>query len=472
MKYFKKLSEYATCLILSLCFLLMGTFNIKALSTTYNEIEYSSFITTGNNVRYGYDLRPYYILDDYKVFFTRTSNWSNQNTLRFTSYKSGNYIYFVGVGTSTIYQSGISYTAGNTSGSLSRQYSTIIDGTTYYMITGSSTNDFIPLLNDNNLVGPPQDNMSLLVYYTYGDGAIGETPSINWGTLKDIGFSASLATNGTVNVGLNRDKIYWNGLTDTLDNELTENQKVEIHAQGTYYTQVQSGVISFTEWITSITFDDMQLSGTSDVLLGTFNANKGYAEFSWNAVANALNLPIQNTSAYKDNDIWYQDGWIYKVRLTDPTTGYIGNWQTLYTITAMPPEQTQNVYNTSFLNENIINVVNEVNNINNDTNENNYVTENYEINNTVINYPENPDGNNIIDDSIEQEDEYITQLDTQLTDIDTSPLNLLGIQGIQNAFEWIRAVHLRTVEQTTLGTVTGIIMLIGLAVYLIGRRRG
>lgn len=454
MKYLSNLLKYATCLILSLCFLLMGTCNIYASLNYLTLNNDNCYLISLNNggyymklivdrpvraVTFSYnnnDLRTYLVSTSY--FYYQSNGSQNNDTCNLSGYPNG------------------------------ANYNTTINGITYYLryINSSGTMLLnIPVVNDT----PDYDKA---IYYTYGDGQGEDDPVINWGTLKDIGFSTSLATNGTVNVGLNRDKIYWNGLSDTLDNELTENQKVEIHAQGIYYTQVQAGVISLTEWLSSITFDDIQLSGTSDVLLGTFNANKGYAEFSWNAVANALNIPIQNTSAYKDNDIWYQDGWIYKVRLTDPTTGYIGNWQTLYTITAMPPEQTQNVYNTSFLNENIINVVNEVNNINNETNENNYVTENYEINNTVINYPENPDGNKIIDDSIVQEDEYISQLDTQLTDIDTSPLDLLGIQGIQNAFEWIRAVHLRTVEQTTLGTVTGIIMLIGLAVYLIGRRRG
>lgn len=466
MKYFKKFSKYATCLILSLCFLLMGTFNINADNNTFIVVEDNITTQVSNNE---------YLNWQGKI---RVVNSISEVRVVALPYNTDNFKYALWVYAVSINDFNMLYSNGSSIEPNSSTNSYTQDG--YYIRVasisqGNGNASVIPTIPYFKNVSTSYSSTTALkqaISYTFGDNAIGPTPPIQWGTLKDIGFSTSLATNGTVNVGLNRDKIYWNGLTDTLDNELTEIQKVEIHAQGTYYTQVQSGVISLTEWLSSITFDDIQLSGTSDILLGTFNANKGYAEFSWNAVANALNIPIQNTSAYKDNDIWYQEGWIYKVRLTDPDTGYVGNWQTLYTITAMPPESTQDVYNTSFLNENIINVVNEVNNINNETNENNYVTENYEINNTVINYPENPDGNKIIDDSIEQEDEYITQLDTQLTDIDTSPLDLLGIQGIQNAFEWIRTVHLRTVEQTTLGTVTGIIMLIGLAVYLIGRRRG
>lgn len=443
MKHFKILSKYATCLILSLCFLLMGTFNI------YADYNYKDYISNAC-VQFGTNGPSYYV-------FKATTN------ARFV--KLNGTLWLISDDANIKYSFvSMNYNFPNCSSnpSLSPSYTTTINGITYKgsqfsnPFNGYYSNE-IPNISDTS-------NFNNAIYYTYGDGQ--GTAPIQWGTLKDIGFSTSLATNGTVNVGLNRDKIYWNGLTDTLDNELTDNQKVEIHAIGNFYRG------SSLEDLYSLMIVDLNYPVNSDYNMGYFNANKGYTEISWQAVANGLNMNLDKITPHQDNSDWYKYGWIYKVRLTDPTTGYIGNWQTLYTITSMPPEQTQNIYNTSFLNENIINVVNEVNNINSETNENNYVTENYEINNTVINYPENPDGNKIIDDSIEQEDEYITQLDTQLTDIDISPLDLLGIQGIQKAFEWIRAVHLRTVEQTTLGTVTGIIMLIGLAVYLIGRRRG
>lgn len=76
-------------------------------------------------------------------------------------------------------------------------------------------------------------------------------------------------------------------------------------------------------------------------------------------------------------------------------------------------------------------------------------------------------------EAIQQEQQYTEDMQDQLDDINVNEYTgILSNGKFMNSMRWIRQVHLETVENTELGGIVSLILIIGLAVYLIGRRSG
>lgn len=76
-------------------------------------------------------------------------------------------------------------------------------------------------------------------------------------------------------------------------------------------------------------------------------------------------------------------------------------------------------------------------------------------------------------EAVQQEQQYTEDMQDQLDDINVNDYTgILSNGKFMNSMRWIRQVHLETVENTELGGVVSLVLIIGLAVYLIGRRSG
>lgn len=76
-------------------------------------------------------------------------------------------------------------------------------------------------------------------------------------------------------------------------------------------------------------------------------------------------------------------------------------------------------------------------------------------------------------EAIQQEQEYSENMQDQLDDINVNDYTgILSNGKFISTMNWIRQVHLQTVENTEIGGVVTLVLIIGLAVYLIGRRAG
>lgn len=81
--------------------------------------------------------------------------------------------------------------------------------------------------------------------------------------------------------------------------------------------------------------------------------------------------------------------------------------------------------------------------------------------------------NQATSEAVQQESQYTEDMQSQIDNINVN--NYTGILSngkFVSTMNWIRQVHLNTVENTELGGVVSLILIVGLAVYLIGRRSG
>lgn len=75
--------------------------------------------------------------------------------------------------------------------------------------------------------------------------------------------------------------------------------------------------------------------------------------------------------------------------------------------------------------------------------------------------------------AIQQEQQYSEDMQGQLDDINVNEYTgILSNSKFSSSMNWIRQVHAQTIENSELGGVVTLILIIGLAVYLIGRRAG
>lgn len=78
-----------------------------------------------------------------------------------------------------------------------------------------------------------------------------------------------------------------------------------------------------------------------------------------------------------------------------------------------------------------------------------------------------------INDAIETEKAIQQTANQNINAIDpATQIQTHKTQGLINALQWVRQIHAQTVEQTEIGHIIGLYLIIGLGAYLIGRRRG
>lgn len=423
---------------------------------------------------------------------------SNNNDVRFVLINGGSYYrpYFISKEPFSFYES-YSYSAScPTNISYNNANSFSLDSNTYYYAsaTGWTNNSIIEYYVNvenfkyDNLYGNESNSqLKTAIYYTYGDGLIEDKPIPNYGDIL-IDYRCDYFTAG--DGAMNEDILHWK-LYDSRGNDI-EPLNIEIQAQAGYFTADTLDKLKGT------TFENWLESSHPAVTLYKGDTRKQEQIYQWQYVAGMFtSIPTLGTwfwNIFVDEGDYIQYGWRYRARLLDENFEPLTDWQVIYTGNSFNPQATEIFTDDEPLTPDDVETINDINELNNTTN-------NWYINNTVINnneynqtYQQNviqniynsitgtPDDDirkqagdfeTTVNNSLNQEDNYINDLDTQLKDIDTeTPLEILNTDPVINSFRWIREVHKQTVENTHLGTITVVVMLIGLAVYLIGRRNG
>lgn len=72
---------------------------------------------------------------------------------------------------------------------------------------------------------------------------------------------------------------------------------------------------------------------------------------------------------------------------------------------------------------------------------------------------------------IEQEEQLLTDAESKIEEIDADVENKIG-DKLKNSFKWVRDRHDETIGRTEINTYIQIIMILGFATYIIGRRAG
>lgn len=210
--------------------------------------------------------------------------------------------------------------------------------------------------------------------YTYGDSS-SLLPS--YGMLIDLGYYTDFTTSQQSDLNqmrLNRDTIIWNGYEDSNGNQInTLDMEIEIQAYGVEYKAV-----SKSELLNKTILDFVNFGSPVTIYEGS--ANRGTVSFTWGEIVNYLNTSSTAHWAYSKlvphayESMWYSYGWLYRMRLKKSDDSYIGDWQTLYTVTSSPPSDSETIYNYYYyyggqgINPDVINSIQNINNINNTTN--------------------------------------------------------------------------------------------------------
>lgn len=214
-------------------------------------------------------------------------------------------------------------------------------------------------------------------YYTFGNGSVSPVPPINHGDLIDVGYSTNLTNSQQSNylqMRNNKDYITWNGYEDSNGNQInTLDYEVEIQAYATEYeAQTKTGLLG-------LTVTDLQNYGTP-VTIYEGSANRGEFSILWGDVADALNGTSTTINFWSQmaphsyENMWYSNGWLYRIRLKTTDDSYIGDWQTIYTMASSPPVDAETVYNYYYyyggqgITDDVVDVLYNINTSNNTSN--------------------------------------------------------------------------------------------------------
>lgn len=244
-------------------------------------------------------------------------------------------------------------------------------------------------INELGIPGVSWTNGSASVYgpyvweLTYGDGAVGPGPVINWGDLLDVKFNTSIAGSGSAATN-NIDNITWDPVQDSNGNALSSEQRVEIKAiAGNYTATSRNGLFGLGA-------TDFDYNSGIEHVIGNVAANRGEFHISWSEVIRQLNSGSISDflNIRKSDDVWLKSGWIYQYRFL--ADDYTGEWHTIYTGTSAGVQNSLNIEQSTQINTNLVNTIIQINTLNNSE------QENWMINNTVINM-ENSDGQETTD---------------------------------------------------------------------------
>lgn len=260
------------------------------------------------------------------------------------------------------------------------------NGTTYYFeyasISPSSSYsqvallDNIPVYQIQRSVDNSADNRALVLNYTFGAESTSPDP-ISYGDLIDVGYSTNLTNSQQSNylqMRNNKDFITWNGYEDSNGNQInTLEYEVEIQAYATEYeAQTKTGLLG-------LTLTDLQNYGTP-VTIYEGSANRGEFSILWGDVADALNGTSTTIDFWSQmaphsyENMWYSNGWLYRIRLKTTDDSYVGDWQTIYTMASSPPKDAETVYNYYYyyggqgLTDDVVDVLYNINTSNNTSN--------------------------------------------------------------------------------------------------------
>lgn len=486
-------------ILISILSLSLMPFSLFADSNTYYEYEYDDAIVIGNRSYYGYDASDFINGNNEYIKLVKTTSLSNHPNIRVISYTYNTNVYLVAIALSDLQtQITMMYSYGSSNMQYNQRN---INGTTYYyMYTSISSTNAISLVSDNQLNNTPPNCIERLVYYTYGDGAIGPTQPVLYGELNDLGFYTAFTNSQQATLQTmkyNKDVFSWDNTYDTLGNQIN----VPV---GSFMVDIQ-GAISDYE---ANTKNDLLNQVLNDASIGNWNdiasvsANAGTYVITWEEAALAImGVYDYNTNIFEElvvrpfEGYYIKKGWIYRVRLRASDDSYIGNWQIVYNLTSMPPKDSNNVINHYYVYNNTL-PSDDTNEVLQTINQYNNTVNNWYVNDTPIPVNSNDSDNTLLqtilnllngsDDSslitigdetqqtinnaINTEDDYLNDLQDQLDDLELNDIS--ENNGLMNSLNWIRQVHNLTVEQTLYSGIVITILSVGLIIYLIGRRNG
>lgn len=367
------------------------------------------------------------------------------------------------------------------------------NGQTYYFswFQDSSYDNTAPV----NVIGASDSYDQMAIYYTYGDGAIGPEPGINWGKPALVEYSTKIAGSGTAS-GNNIDRISWDPDLDSNTNLLPSTAKIQIRAIPGEYTGITR------QDLLTKTYTDLVLNYTDATTLVTLPVSVGRYETKWVDVANQLSLPFASVqSIIQGNDYFYKTGWIYQIRLIIEDEEYESDWINIYTATGSGVQESEVIVNSDDMTQELIQNILVINTLNENT------TTNWMIQDITINmneYTEPGEGDKPwwaylleailsvfnIDDNSQQiinltnennnsleiklreynaiEDQQLVNLDNSLENIDVESDLISNNKFIQSA-NWVTQQYNRMTSGTVIGSLIGFSLLFGLALIFIGK---
>lgn len=241
----------------------------------------------------------------------------------------------------------------------------------------------------------------LAVYYTFGEGAVGESQMPNYGNLK-VGYSSSFVSGRDDETWrYNKDTITWES-TDTNGNFIGDsNVFVNIRAIPGYYEGPDKTAVlyqNYGNWISGVylylTQGIVNVGRMQFYDLVSQNAYSGKYETTWGNVVDHLpsGALMKNNTAlgqYLDNR-YYQMGWRYQINFEVHEPGnyenilYTSPWQDIYQVTAVDPSTSNQIIETypDGLSPELYNLLQTVNTLNN-------TVQNWNINGIPVNMQPN-----------------------------------------------------------------------------------
>lgn len=333
-------------------------------------------------------------------------------------------------------------------------------------------------------------------YYTFGEGAIEPLPPTPlYGDLIDVGFKTDIAGGNGGAYKQNLDTISWNTQIDSNNNPIPLGSLVDIVAVWGYWNDTTMTNMLNKDYLDFIIEDTFTV--------GTTRAENGSISFTWQDVYNKIDSPLGPwqeflLSIFRYEDELYKYGWYYKIRWRN--LDYTSEWKTIYTSTS-DVSDSETIVNSTYISNEVINVVTNVNTQNNTTTEWTYDDITIDVDLTGIErllkqirdlvnsiyqwlkqfnintggdseqeYPEidNNGLNETIDELIQYEDEFNSNLNDNLEQLPSSSLNDFGEKFIASS-NWVRDQYNRLTLNTPFYNLIVFSLFVGLALLLIGK---
>lgn len=333
-------------------------------------------------------------------------------------------------------------------------------------------------------------------YYTFGEGAIEPLPPTPlYGDLINVGFKTDIAGGNGGAYKQNLDTISWNTQIDSNNNPIPLGSLVDIVAVWGYWNDTTMTNMLNKDYLDFIVEDTFTV--------GTTRVENGSISFTWQDVYNKIDSPLGPwqeflLSIFRYEDELYKYGWYYKIRWRN--LDYTSEWKTIYTSTS-DASDSETIVNSTYISNEVINVVNNVNTQNNTTTEWTYDDITIDVDLTGIerllkqirdlvnsiyqwlkqfnintggdleeDYPEidNNGLNETIDELIQYEDEFNSNLNDNLEQLPSSSLNDFGEKFIASS-NWVRDQYNRLTLNTPFYNLIVFSLFVGLALLLIGK---
>lgn len=293
----------------------------------------------------------------------------------------------------------------------------------------SMSSPIAPYLEVSNLPSTAEE------WYNAYVAAMTQTSPIDTGSILNLSLSTRYVTEQRNNSSENLDVITWNGRQDSNLNDLTGLEWfVDIRARKISYSgNSVTDLLSRTQNEAVFTDDYFNIISVS--------ANKGNYELTWGDVYNLMDI-----SAYQilpSESLFYTYGWVYQIRLRNADTEDVSEWQTVYTLSSLPPQDTQDFSNNLGFNAQATEIIYKVDTQNLNTNTTYVVNYNY--------YNDIPIGSDDYQQDVNGKPWYVILLEAITSMINTLIETVGGVFGdvINSILNFIKGVGVDVLDVFT-----------------------